>query len=331
MSKPSAVGSLVTSSKLALTSAPGMRGVTEATFTCAEVKRALSESMVVCLRGTYVRSIVPEPSERSVASTVKHPVRRAPRTTARRRSEPHRPLAYGWLAGKSQATRSLTGTPLRYFPTDGRPCPICRRDRQTSLSADALLDLGLRGVRPDVPRPLPTPEEIERLFADALHGRRLRPPRAPRLLRLLLRRLRRRTRSCSSTGAGSTRSSAIARRGRCSTSAAVRGSSSPSRGGVAGGWPGIDANAEATQYARDHFGLDVRTGRLRGVRGERARLRRHHDVGHHRALRATPSACSRPRAGALAPGACSALSTPNQRSILDVVAGTLYRADASDA
>jgi len=92
------------------------------------------------------------------------------------------------------------------------------------------------------------------------------------------------------------------------------------------GWQvtGIDANAEATAYARGHFGLDVRTGDFaafaRDGRGFDA-ITMWDIIEHSRDAVALLESARH----ALAPGGVVALSTPNRRSMLDVVAGTLYR------
>jgi SAM-dependent methyltransferase len=93
------------------------------------------------------------------------------------------------------------------------------------------------------------------------------------------------------------------------------------------GWQasGIDANAEATKYARDHFGLDVQTGDFAGVAGNGRgfdAITMWDIIEHSRDAVALLGSARR----ALAPGGVLALSTPNRRSMLDVVAGTLYRA-----
>ena len=93
------------------------------------------------------------------------------------------------------------------------------------------------------------------------------------------------------------------------------------------GWQvtGIDANAEATTYARDHFGLDVRTGDFATFAGNGRgfdAITMWDIVEHSRDAVGLLASARR----ALAPGGVVGLSTPNQRSMLDVVAGTLYRA-----
>ena len=93
------------------------------------------------------------------------------------------------------------------------------------------------------------------------------------------------------------------------------------------GWQpfGVDESREATDHARRHFGLDPWVGEFDSfaARGERFDVVTGWDVIEHArdpvALLATVRRC-------LAPGALVCLSTPNQRSMLDLVAGFLYRA-----
>ncbi len=92
------------------------------------------------------------------------------------------------------------------------------------------------------------------------------------------------------------------------------------------GWEpfGIDDCAEATEHARQHFGIDVWVGEFtefpddgRGfdaITGWDILEHARDPVGLLRAMRRR-----------LAPGGVVALSMPNQRSILDLVAGALYR------
>ena len=92
------------------------------------------------------------------------------------------------------------------------------------------------------------------------------------------------------------------------------------------GWQvdGIDANAEATAYARDRFGLAVRTGDFGAFEGNGRgfdAITMWDIIEHSR----DPVGLLKSARRALAPGGVLALSTPNQRSMLDVVAGTLYR------
>jgi SAM-dependent methyltransferase len=92
------------------------------------------------------------------------------------------------------------------------------------------------------------------------------------------------------------------------------------------GWKpfGIDDCAEATRHAREHFGLEVWDGEF----ADFAEGNRQFDaitgwdiLEHSRA----PIELLRTIRRCLAPGGVVGLSTPNQRSILDVVAGGFYR------
>jgi SAM-dependent methyltransferase len=93
------------------------------------------------------------------------------------------------------------------------------------------------------------------------------------------------------------------------------------------GWKphGVDECETATRHAREHFGLEVWSGGFEDLVGEGRRFDAitGWDVIEHShapvALLGTARRC-------LAPGGVVALSTPNQRSILDLVAGALYRA-----
>ena len=92
------------------------------------------------------------------------------------------------------------------------------------------------------------------------------------------------------------------------------------------GWKpfGIDDCAEATRHAREHFGLDVWDGEFADfASGDRRfdAITGWDIIEHTRA----PVALLQAFHGCLAPGGVVGLSTPNQRSILDVVAGALYR------
>jgi 2-polyprenyl-3-methyl-5-hydroxy-6-metoxy-1,4-benzoquinol methylase len=94
------------------------------------------------------------------------------------------------------------------------------------------------------------------------------------------------------------------------------------------GWTpyGVDDCAVATAHARDHFGLEVWDGQftdLAAREGLRFDAISMWDVIEH--ARAPIGLLSAAR-GVLAPGGVIAISTPNQRSILDAVAGLLYRA-----
>ena len=95
------------------------------------------------------------------------------------------------------------------------------------------------------------------------------------------------------------------------------------------GWDpfGIDECEEALAYARDQFGLEVWAGRF----AEFATGGRYFDVvtgwdiiEHAR----EPLKFLQAMRDCLAPGGLLGISTPNQRSILDLVAGALYRATA---
>jgi 2-polyprenyl-3-methyl-5-hydroxy-6-metoxy-1,4-benzoquinol methylase len=92
------------------------------------------------------------------------------------------------------------------------------------------------------------------------------------------------------------------------------------------GWQpyGVDDCAEAIAHARGHFGLDVQGGDFAafaagGLRFDAVTM---WDIIEH--ARQPVSLLSAARA-VLAPGGVMGISTPNQRSILDVVAGRLYR------
>jgi len=92
------------------------------------------------------------------------------------------------------------------------------------------------------------------------------------------------------------------------------------------GWEpfGIDESREATDWARNHFGLDPWVGSFDDFvsRGERFDAITGWDVIEHAR---DPVGLAGAMRESLAPGAVVALSTPNQRSILDLVAGLLYR------
>lgn len=95
------------------------------------------------------------------------------------------------------------------------------------------------------------------------------------------------------------------------------------------GWEpyGVDDCAEATRHARSHFGLDVFDGQFtdftaRGIHFDAITM---WDIIEHSRAPVELLAAAR---DALAPGGVIGISTPNQRSILDVVAGLLYRASA---
>jgi SAM-dependent methyltransferase len=92
------------------------------------------------------------------------------------------------------------------------------------------------------------------------------------------------------------------------------------------GWQvtGVDASEDATRYARERFALDVQTGDFAVVaeRGDRFDAVTMWDIIEHAREPVRLLAAAR---RTLVPGGVLGLSTPNQRSILDVVAGTLYR------
>jgi len=93
-----------------------------------------------------------------------------------------------------------------------------------------------------------------------------------------------------------------------------------------GGEPhGIDECLEATRHAREHFGLEVWNGEFSDLAaaGQRFDAATSWDVIEHSRA---PVELLRAARRVLAPGGVIALSTPNQRSILDLVAGALYRA-----
>jgi SAM-dependent methyltransferase len=93
------------------------------------------------------------------------------------------------------------------------------------------------------------------------------------------------------------------------------------------GWEpfGIDDCEEATRHAREHFGLEVWTGEFSDLvaEGRRFDAVTGWDVIEHSH---EPVELLRAAGRILEPGGLIALSTPNQRSILDLVAGALYRA-----
>jgi 2-polyprenyl-3-methyl-5-hydroxy-6-metoxy-1,4-benzoquinol methylase len=93
------------------------------------------------------------------------------------------------------------------------------------------------------------------------------------------------------------------------------------------GWKphGIDDCAEATAHARSHFGLEIEDGEFAAFAAGGARfdaVTMWDVIEHARA----PVGLLEAARGVLAPGGVVALSTPNQQSILDVVAGAIYRA-----
>jgi len=92
------------------------------------------------------------------------------------------------------------------------------------------------------------------------------------------------------------------------------------------GWQpfGIDESVEATRHARAHFGLDPWVGEFSAFagQGERFDLVTGWDVIEHSR---DPVALMKSVRSCLAPDGIVSLSTPNQRSILDLIAGALYR------
>jgi SAM-dependent methyltransferase len=95
------------------------------------------------------------------------------------------------------------------------------------------------------------------------------------------------------------------------------------------GWEpfGIDDCTEATNHARRHFGLDVWVGEFTDFSGDEGGFDvvTGWDVIEHAR---DPIGLLRAMRDCLAPGGVVALSTPNQHSILDLVAGALYRITA---
>ncbi len=91
------------------------------------------------------------------------------------------------------------------------------------------------------------------------------------------------------------------------------------------GWEpfGIDDSAEATKHARDHFGLDVWVGDFADFPSEGRRFDAitGWDIIEHARK---PLEVLRAMRACLEPDGVVALSTPNQRSILDVIAGSFY-------
>ena len=93
------------------------------------------------------------------------------------------------------------------------------------------------------------------------------------------------------------------------------------------GWEphGIDDCAEATAHARSHFGLEVRDGEFGAFAAEGLRfdaITMWDIIEHARA----PVSLLEAARGVLAPGGVIGVSTPNQKSVLDVAAGAMYRA-----
>jgi SAM-dependent methyltransferase len=92
------------------------------------------------------------------------------------------------------------------------------------------------------------------------------------------------------------------------------------------GWEpfGIDESLEATRHARDHFGLNPLVGEFEALDdlGETFDLVTGWDVIEHSRR---PVDLVRSARRCLAPDGLVSFSTPNQRSILDLVGGFLYR------
>ena len=95
------------------------------------------------------------------------------------------------------------------------------------------------------------------------------------------------------------------------------------------GWEpyGVDESREATDWARDHFGLSPWVGPFESFAGEGQTFDAitGWDVIEHSR---DPVGLLEVARECLTPGGVVALSTPNQRSVLDVVAGLIYRATA---
>lgn len=95
------------------------------------------------------------------------------------------------------------------------------------------------------------------------------------------------------------------------------------------GWTsvGVDESSEATRHAREAFGIEVWEGPFEefAARGQRFDLITLWDVIEHSR---EPVALLSQARKALRGGGLLALSTPNQRSLLDVLAGLVYRASA---
>ena len=92
------------------------------------------------------------------------------------------------------------------------------------------------------------------------------------------------------------------------------------------GWEpfGIDDCEEATRHAREHFGLDVFVGEFADFPADERRfdaITMWDIIEHSR----TPVDLLRAARRCLAPGGCVGISTPNQRSVLDLAAGAIYR------
>jgi len=92
------------------------------------------------------------------------------------------------------------------------------------------------------------------------------------------------------------------------------------------GWEtvGIDDCLEATEHARNHFGLEVLDGDFSDIaeRGERFDAITMWDIIEHAR---DPVGLLASAKDLLAPGGVMGISTPNQRNILDIILGTAYR------
>lgn len=92
------------------------------------------------------------------------------------------------------------------------------------------------------------------------------------------------------------------------------------------GWEvyGIDSSVEATDYAREHFGLDLWVGDFADfeTRGQRFDVITGWDIIEHSR---DPVALLKAMRGCLSEGGSVVLSTPDQHSVLDVIAGAIYR------
>jgi SAM-dependent methyltransferase len=92
------------------------------------------------------------------------------------------------------------------------------------------------------------------------------------------------------------------------------------------GWEpyGIDSSVDATAHARDHFGLDpwIQDFEEFTAEGRTFDVITGWDIIEHTRK---PVAVLETMRRCLAPGGIVALSTPNQRNILDAVAGAFYR------
>ena len=93
------------------------------------------------------------------------------------------------------------------------------------------------------------------------------------------------------------------------------------------GWEtfGVDESEEATTHAKEHFALDVRIGEFSQFASEGIRFDAitGWDIIEHAREPVTLLEAAR---SSLAPGGIVALSTPNQRSILDLIARGIYGA-----